>query len=209
MATRCRNWQVLIVRSWSAYISCFSSLPFCSMNEIEDEWLLVLRNNKTRWELFLIWIASVFPQILLKAVSAPAAEPVSTTAESIRQCCWQSYLDLIYDIFRLCFWYVLLRAFECCLQRPTVIVSSRDNLWGNGCLRLCPTAIVNFACCPFCSTVSGVFLFVNRKVHEPSMAKPWSREPMGNQLSFQFIYSNPWPDDTKYVSMKTSLTVNC
>ena len=62
---------------------------------------LVLRNNKTMWELFLIWIASVFPQIMLNFRYIP-----------------------------LCFWHVLLRAFECCLQRPTVIISSRDNLWG-------------------------------------------------------------------------------
>ena len=85
----------------------------------------VLRNNKTRWELFLIRIASVFPQICWK--------PCQLRPQSRCHCCVHQVAILSLSHFRyipLCFWYALLRAFECCLQRPTVIISSRDNLWG-------------------------------------------------------------------------------
>ena len=155
------------MRSWGTYIAYFHPYLF-TWNE--DEFIgTYFGTTKQGENFFLIWIASVFPQILLTA-SAPAAEPVALLRPSGNGAAWQSYLDLNFDIFRLWFCYVLFKAFECYLQRPTVIISSRDIRWKSASLTLWPMANVNFTCCYFCSTVSCVFRFVNGK---SLGAEPW------------------------------------
>ena len=215
---------------------------------------LVLRNNKTRWELFLIWIASLFPQILLKAVSAQGriagtataasirwqqgcsfakqvegAEPVKTTQSTItilefpispriwhflRSSClgsdpscggssphnwirnytpgWQSYLYLISDIFRYVFDTSCSELSNAAFSVPLWSLVQEIIFGENGCLTLCPMAIVNFACCPFCSTASCIFRFSNRKSAWAKHGQAVVAEPMRNRLSFPSIYSHPW-----------------
>ena len=59
-------------------------------------------------------------------------KPCQLRPQSRCHCCVHQVAIWSLSHFRyipLCFWYVLLRAFERCLQRPTVIISSRDNFW--------------------------------------------------------------------------------
>ena len=120
---------------------------------------LVLRNNKTRWELFLICIASVFPQILLKAVSASAAESVPLLRPLGGNL---TFISLpIYSVYVF---------YTSCSELSNVTFSVplwslvQETIVGeNSCLTLRPMAIENYTCCPFFSTASCIFRFVNRK----------------------------------------------
>ena len=82
------------------------------------------------------------------------------TAASIR---WQSYLDLISDIFRYVFDRSCSELSNAAFSVPLWSLVQEIIFGENGCLTLCPMAIVNFARCPFCSTGSGIFWFVDRK----------------------------------------------
>ena len=155
MATRSRNLtgfnRVLTVLIFIV----FHPYLFARWMKTND---LVLRNNKTRWELFLIWIASVFPQILLKAVSAPAAEPVPLLRPS-----GGNLISISFPIYSVVFDTSCFKLSNAAFSVPLWSLVQEIIFGENGCLTLCPMAIVNFACCPFCSTASCIFLFVNRK----------------------------------------------
>ena len=120
---------------------------------------LVLRNNKTRWELFLIWLASVFPQILLKAVSAPAAEPVPLLRPS-----GGNRIFISFPIYSVCVFDTSCSELSNATFGVPLWSLVQEIIFGeNGCLTLRPVAIENYTCCPFCSTASCIFRFVNRK----------------------------------------------
>ena len=121
MATRSRN----LTGFNRAVVECLYLLFFI-FTFLHDEWrrmtwyfVTTKQGENFSW----FGLRLFFHKFCWKRVSS--CRRAGATAASIR---WQSYLDLISDIFR-CFWYVLLQAFECCLQSPTVIISSRDNLW--------------------------------------------------------------------------------
>ena len=155
MATRSRK----LTGFNRAVIECLYFLFFI-LTFLHDEWRRITRyfvTTKQGENFSWFGLRLFFHKFCWKPRQLRPQSRCSVSALSIR---WQSYLDLISDIFRYVFDTSCSELSNATFSVPLWSLVQEIIFGENGCLTLCPMAIVNFVCCPFCSTYGFVHLSI-------------------------------------------------